>query len=131
MSDIDRKAHWQHVYATKTEKEVSWFQESPTPSLDLIIDAGLSTDAAIVDVGGGTSRLVDSLIQAGFRQITVLDISANALEKTKKRLGRSGDAVAWITADITRWKPNVTYDLWHDRANFSFFDRIHRPRSIR
>lgn len=120
LTNTDRHAHWQNVYATKAEKEVSWFQENPAPSLDLIAATGISTEAAIIDVGGGASRLVDRLIEKGFRRLAVLDLSRNSLEAAKKRLGRPGEAVDWIEADVTRWKPSTTYDLWHDRAAFHF-----------
>jgi SAM-dependent methyltransferase len=120
MSNTDRQAHWQNVYATKSEKEVSWFQEKPAPSLDLIAATGISGDAAIIDVGGGASRLVDSLLDKGFRRVTILDLSATALDEAKGRLGRRADGVDWIAADITIWEPSRTYDLWHDRAAFHF-----------
>jgi trans-aconitate methyltransferase len=120
MNDVDRQAHWQKVYATKAEKEVSWFQENPTPSLDMIAATGVPTDADIIDVGGGASRLVDSLLDKGFSRLAILDLSAKALEATKKRLGRRGDGVDWIVADVATWKPSGTYDLWHDRAAFHF-----------
>lgn len=120
MNKTDRQAHWQNVYATKAEKEVSWFQENPAPSLDLIAATGISTEAAIIDVGGGASRLVDGLLEKGFQRIAILDLSAKALEETKNRLGRRSDEVDWIVADVTTWEPSETYDLWHDRAAFHF-----------
>ena len=120
MTATDREAHWQNVYATKSEKEVSWFQENPAPSLELIAATGLSHDAAIIDVGGGTSRLVDGLLDQGFRRLTILDLSANALAGAKKRLGPRAEGIDWIAADVTAWEPSTTYDLWHDRAAFHF-----------
>lgn len=120
MNSTDRQAHWQNVYATKAEKEVSWYQENPAPSLDLIAATGISTDAAIIDVGGGASRLVDSLLKKGFSRVAMLDLSGKALEEARKRLGRRGDEVEWIVADVTSWRPSSTYDLWHDRAAFHF-----------
>jgi trans-aconitate methyltransferase len=120
VNQTERQAHWQNVYATKAEKEVSWFQENPAPSLDLIAATGISSDEAIIDVGGGASRLVDSLLERGFRRVAILDLSAKALEATKKRLGGRGDGVDWIVADVTTWEPSSTYDLWHDRAAFHF-----------
>ena len=120
VNEADRRAHWQNVYETKAENEVSWYQESPIPSLDLIAATGLPGDAAIIDVGAGASRLVDSLLEKGFRQIAILDLSAKALEQTKKRLGRRADGIDWIAADITTWEPSRTYDLWHDRAALHF-----------
>jgi SAM-dependent methyltransferase len=119
VSSTDREMHWQNVYATKAANEVSWYQENPTPSLDLIAATGIAADAAIIDVGGGASRLVDALLDRGFHHITILDLSARALEEAKKRLGpRAG--VNWIAADVTTWEPPQSYDLWHDRAAFHF-----------
>ncbi|SDI93754.1 Methyltransferase domain-containing protein [Bradyrhizobium sp. Rc2d] len=116
----DRSAHWDNVYATKGEAEVSWFQSSPTTSLDMIRAANPDHGAAIIDIGGGASRLVDALLQDGYRDIAVLDLSANALDVAKKRLGAAASAVDWIVADATTWRPAKTYDLWHDRAAFHF-----------
>ncbi|SDN72181.1 trans-aconitate 2-methyltransferase [Afipia sp. GAS231] len=120
MTETDRETHWQNVYATKSEKEVSWFQENPAPSLELIAATGLSHEAAIIDVGGGTSRLADNLLDQGFRRLTILDLSANALAEAKKRLGPRTEGIDWIAADVTTWEPSTTYDLWHDRAAFHF-----------
>jgi SAM-dependent methyltransferase len=120
MSDVSRKVHWENVYSTKGEKEVSWFQENPAPSLELIVLAGLSADAAIIDIGGGASRLVDVLVERKIGQITVLDLSATALDAAKERLGDRGAGVKWVVADVTTWEPSQTYDLWHDRAAFHF-----------
>jgi len=120
MSDVGRKAHWENVYTTKSEKEVSWFQENPAPSLELIALAGLHADARIIDIGGGASRLVDALVGQKIGQVTVLDLSAAALDAAKKRLGDRGAAVEWVIADATTWEPSQAYDLWYDRATFHF-----------
>jgi SAM-dependent methyltransferase len=120
MSDISRRTHWENVYTTKGEREVSWFQENPAPSLELMALAGVSADASIIDIGGGASRLVDALVDRNVRQITVLDLSAAALDAAKERLGDRGAGVEWVAADITTWEPSQTYDLWHDRAAFHF-----------
>ena len=120
MSDVSRKAHWENVYATKGEREVSWYQESPAPSLELIALAGLSDDASIIDIGGGASRLVDALVDRNVRRITVLDLSAAALDAARQRLGNRAAGVEWVVADVTIWEPFETYDLWHDRAAFHF-----------
>jgi SAM-dependent methyltransferase len=120
MNNTDRRDHWQNVYATKAEKEVSWFQEDPAPSLDLIAATGIRSDADIIDVGGGASRLVDNLLERGYQRVAILDLSANALEGAKKRLGRRAEGIDWIAADVTSWEPSSTYDLWHDRAAFHF-----------
>jgi SAM-dependent methyltransferase len=119
LSDSSRKAHWENVYTTKGESEVSWFQDNPAPSLDLIDLAQPTSETAIVDIGGGASRLVDSLVARGFRDITVLDLSEAALSAARRRLGGDG-RVQWIVADVTRWRPTRTYDIWHDRAAFHF-----------
>jgi SAM-dependent methyltransferase len=120
MTDANRQAHWENVYTTKGEKEVSWFQENPAPSLELIALTRLPEDAAIIDIGGGTSRLVDDLRARRFHRLTVLDLSGAALAAAKERLGKSGAEVQWVIADVTKWEPEQTYDLWHDRAAFHF-----------
>jgi trans-aconitate methyltransferase len=120
MPDIDRRAHWDNVYATKDERSVSWFQENPAISLDLIHAAGAARSAAICDIGGGASRLVDALVGEGFQDITVLDISAKALAIARARLACAGERVRWIAADVTTWRPERPFDLWHDRAVFHF-----------
>lgn len=117
---IDRTAHWQAVYTSKAENEVSWFQQNPATSLRLIADAKPSADSSIIDIGGGASRLVDALRAQGFRSLAVLDISAAALAAAKARLGAASAAVDWIVADVTRWQPARSYDIWHDRAAFHF-----------
>ncbi len=116
----ERQEHWQGVYETRAEDEVSWFQESPLPSLDLVALAGAGPETAIVDIGGGASRLVDALVARGHRDVTVLDLSPAALEAAKARLGAAGTSVTWIAADVTEWRPARTFDLWHDRAAFHF-----------
>src|SRR5260370_27810641 len=103
MSEVGRKAHWENVYTSKGEKEVSWFQEYPAPSLELIALAGLSADAAIIDIGGGASRLVDCLAAQKFERLTVLDLSSAALDAAKKRLGDKGAEIEWVVADVTTW----------------------------
>jgi ubiquinone/menaquinone biosynthesis C-methylase UbiE len=120
VSDVSRKAHWENLYTTKGEKEVSWFQENPAPSLELIGLAGVAANASIIDVGGGASRLIDSLVERKMGQMTVLDLSSAALEAARERLGEAGAGVEWIVADVTTWEPAKTYDLWHDRAAFHF-----------
>ncbi len=120
MNSASRSAHWETVYTTKGENEVSWFQENPAPSLELIAMARLNPEAAIIDVGGGASRLVDGLLARGFQNITVLDLSEAALLVAKARLGDQAKRVQWVVADVTTWEPPRTYDLWHDRAAFHF-----------
>ena len=120
MTDANRKAHWETVYTTKGENEVSWFQESPEASLELIDLAHPTPASTIVDIGGGASRLVDSLIAQGLNHVTVLDLSEAALEAAKARLGERASLVQWIVADVTKWYPTQIYDIWHDRAAFHF-----------
>ena len=114
------QAHWDRIYETKAGNELSWFQEHPAISLDLIRATGAKPGAAIIDIGGGESRLVDALLDEGFHPLTILDLSEGALAAAKARLGPRSAKVAWITADVTAWEPSETYDLWHDRAAFHF-----------
>lgn len=116
----DKKAHWEHIYDVKTPQEVSWTQEKPETSLNFIQSFSVDKTAKIIDVGGGESKLVDFLLEEGYENISVLDISANALEKAKKRLGDRAKKVNWIVADITEFEPTEQYDVWHDRAVFHF-----------
>ena len=120
MDNIDRKNHWETVYETKNPDQVSWTQEVPQTSLDFISSFELSKDASIIDVGGGDSKLVDYLLEKGFKNITVLDISEKALEKAKNRLGSKAQKVKWIASYVTEFEPTITYDVWHDRATFHF-----------
>jgi SAM-dependent methyltransferase len=120
MQSESRQAHWQNVYIKKGENEVSWFQENPAPSLELIAQVGATPTSAILDIGGGASRLVDHLIDRGFQDVTVLDLSEAALESAKARLGALAAKVHWIVADATGWEPQNAYDIWHARAAFHF-----------
>ena len=117
---LDRKTHWEGIYVRKDEDEVSWYQAHPTTSLQLLSNTGLGRDAAIIDAGGGASRLVDHLLDAGYTDITVLDIAEAALEKARARLGERARQVRWIVADLLTWQPERRYDIWHDRAVFHF-----------
>ena len=114
------KKHWETVYKTKDPNQVSWTQDVPKTSLDFIHSFGLKKTAKIIDIGGGDSKLVDYLIEEGFENITVLDISAQALDKAKKRLGNKAEKINWVVSDITEYKPKQTFDIWHDRATFHF-----------
>jgi SAM-dependent methyltransferase len=120
METVSRQSHWENVYTTKGENEVSWYQQSPAPSFELIMQAGATHASAIIDIGGGASRLVDHLVDQGFEDITVLDLSAAALEAARRRLESRADRVRWIVADATAWEPVKAYDIWHDRAAFHF-----------
>jgi SAM-dependent methyltransferase len=120
MENFDRKKHWENIYCTKEQKEVSWYQETPVTSLNLIEESGISRTAKIIDVGGGDSFLVDALLELGFTDITVVDISEAALKKAQQRLGEKSKGVKWIVADAADFSPPEKYDLWHDRAAFHF-----------
>lgn len=125
MESGSRQAHWETVYTTKGEQKVSWFQETPVTSLELLAGVGATPSTRIIDIGGGASRLVDSLLERGFRAITVLDLSTAALETAKARLGAQAARVRWIVADATVWEPTESYDIWHDRAAFHFLTEAH------
>jgi trans-aconitate methyltransferase len=114
------QAHWDHIYETKAGNELSWFREHPAISFDLIRATGVKPGAAIIDIGGGESLLVDALLDKGFHALAVLDLSKSALAAAKSRLGSRSAKVTWITADVTTWEPSESYDLWHDRAAFHF-----------
>ena len=117
---VNFKSHWENVYQLKNENEVSWYQEVPSKSLDLINSLNLTTESKIIDVGAGESRLVDNLLRLGFKNITVLDISSKSIEKTKQRLGEKSKLVKWVVSDIVDYIPDESFDLWHDRAAFHF-----------
>lgn len=116
--------YWDEVYKKKSEQEVSWFQEVPTTSLKMIDELHLTNDTQIIDIGGGDSRLVDHLIIRGFSNISILDISSEALEKAKKRLHKSTTEIDFIAIDVTLFKPTKKYMLWHDRATFHFLTQL-------
>lgn len=118
--ETDRKNHWETVYGTKLRNEVSWTQEKPKTSLDFFRETNFEKSAKIIDIGGGDSKLVDFLLEEGYENISVLDISAKGLERAKKRLGKNAEKVNWIVSDITEFIPETTYDIWHDRATFHF-----------
>jgi trans-aconitate methyltransferase len=120
--------HWDTVYKTKSPDQVSWTQDIPLTSLDFIHSFNLPKTAKIVDIGGGDSKLVDYLIAEGFTDITVLDISTEALEKVKKRLGKNATKVKWIVSDVNEFHPETSFDIWHDRATFHF---LTTPKQIK
>ena len=120
MTEFDRRAHWQDVYSSKDETEVSWFEQSPAISLDLIRRSGAQSGTSIIDIGGGASRLVDALLEHGYQTVSVLDISEQALSVARARLRTRASQIRWIEADVTRWEPEQKYGLWHDRAAFHF-----------
>ncbi|ARD70040.1 trans-aconitate 2-methyltransferase (plasmid) [Aminobacter sp. MSH1] len=115
----DRRSHWEDVYTSKGESEVSWFEDSPETSLDLLRRAGLQPADAVIDIGGGASRLVDVLVEREQAHVSVLDLSQAALDVARARLGESAQ-VEWIVSDVTAFEPERMYDFWHDRAAFHF-----------
>ena len=129
----DQREHWEKVYQTKQPDAVSWFQEHATRSLELIRSVGAPLTANVIDVGGGASTLVDDLLSSGFKNVSVLDLSASALKVARKRLGAAGDGVTWIAGDIcTVDLPVQAFDIWHDRAVFHFLtDPVDRAAYVR
>ncbi len=120
MENQERKEHWENIYQTKELTDVSWYQPVPETSLAMIKKLQVSKDSRMIDVGGGDSFLAEFLLNLGYTNITVLDISANAIEKAKKRMGENARKITWIVSDITQFSPTEKYDLWHDRAAFHF-----------
>jgi len=121
MKNMENKTHWETVYETKASTEVSWFQEHPELSLEFIERTNVAKSSQIIDVGGGASTLVDDLLERNYQNITVLDISAAALQVAQERLGSQSKMVTWLEADITQVQlPYSFYDVWHDRAVFHF-----------
>lgn len=114
-----RSEHWDKVYLARDEVDLTWYEAEPGLSYELVRSHTRPGDA-VIDVGGGTSRLVDALIVDGYDDVTVLDVSEAALATAKERLGPRAERVTWVAADITAWRPPRSYDLWHDRAVFHF-----------
>lgn len=132
MQEFDRKAHWENVYSQRRPEETSWHQAVPGASLELVANSGVKRDQPVIDVGGGASPLVDHLLALGFADLTVLDLSARALEQARARLGEAASRVRWIEADITDFSPARQYRLWHDRAVFHFLiDPVDRRRYVK
>ena len=117
---MDKKQHWENIYQTKELNEVSWYQPKPATSLNFFEELTIPKNAKIIDIGGGDSFLVDHLIDLGYSEITVLDISEAAIQKAKNRLGNKAEKVTWIVSDIVEFQPTEKYDVWHDRAAFHF-----------
>lgn len=114
------KKHWDGIYSQKAESQLSWHQDNPAISLELAEFAGVTSTSSVIDIGGGTSRFIDCLIERGLRDLSVLDLSQVALDVARQRLGKRGEMVNWIVSDITVWSPTSDYDLWHDRAVLHF-----------
>jgi len=126
---MGRKTHWERVYQSNADHEVSWYQPRPETSLKLIERCEPAPSARVIDVGGGTSRLVDCLLDAGYGHVGVLDVSELALERTAERLGDRAASVQWIASDATEYQPTLSWNLWHDRAVFHFLtDEVDRER---
>jgi len=126
-----RKSHWEHVYTTRDSVNVSWYQPVPTKSLELIRSTDVSLQAPILDVGGGASTLVDNLLDAGYQDISVLDIASSAFTQARDRLGTAATQVNWIESDVTEFEPTRPYSVWHDRAVFHFLtDAAERERYL-
>ena len=130
MKLINRKTHWENIYSTKNFNEVNWYQPVPETSLDFIKKLNLNKDANIIDIGGGDSFLVDNLLQLGYSNITVLDISEKAIDRAKERLGKEAKKVNWIVSDVNDFEPTDTYDLGHDRAAFHFLTGLKETQHI-
>jgi SAM-dependent methyltransferase len=115
-----RAEHWDHAYAAATASCRSWYQAEPSLSLRLIAATGFGPDARVIDVGGGTSCLVDRLLARGYAHIGVLDVSRAAIDEARVRLGADAGRVEWFGTDVTRFEPPHQWDIWHDRATFHF-----------
>lgn len=115
-----KKQHWENVFATKQETEVSWYQQKPETSINFFIENNIPKEAKIIDIGGGDSYLIDNLLEMGYTNLFLLDISANAIERIKNRLGAKSEKVTFIVSDVLDFQPETTFDVWHDRASFHF-----------
>ena len=118
--ETEKKHHWENIFQNKTPEEVSWTETFPKVSINMIQALNLDKTAPIIDVGGGDSLLADALLELGYSDISVLDISGKALERAKKRIGSRASEIQWIESDIIKFKPLKKYSLWHDRASFHF-----------
>src|SRR5688572_1027200 len=125
MHTFDRHEHWENIYKSKQANEVGWYQPVPLTSLQLLEQFNIPRTAKIIDVGGGDSFFVDHLLDLGYQDITVLDISETAIMRAKERLGKTAEKVKWIVADAAEYKTDEKYDFWHDRAAFHFLTRDH------
>ena len=123
MEEFDRKNHWEQIYQSKKPDEVSWYQPMPVTSLSFFDQYNVPKEAKIIDIGGGDSYLVDHLLNRGYKDITVLDISESSLERAKSRLGDRSGLVKWIVEDAATFEPTERYDFWHDRAAFHFLTK--------
>ncbi|MBA3665056.1 MAG: class I SAM-dependent methyltransferase [Bacteroidetes bacterium] len=120
MDALNKREHWENIYTTRKPTDVSWFQVYPKSSMKFIELFNLPMDAGIIDIGGGDSNFVDALLEKGYTDITVLDISAKSIERARTRLGEKASLVNWIVSDVTDFTPARRYNFWHDRAAFHF-----------
>jgi 2-polyprenyl-3-methyl-5-hydroxy-6-metoxy-1,4-benzoquinol methylase len=128
---VSTAEHWDEVYASRAVDEVSWFQRDPAPSIRLVEHAAPDRTAAIADVGCGTSSLVDRLLDDGYADVTLVDVSVRALETVRTRLGARASKVAFVRSDVLEWAPSRIFDVWHDRAVFHFLsDESERERYV-
>jgi trans-aconitate methyltransferase len=128
---VERKEHWNEVYQTKASGAVSWFQAAPQSSLAALNQLEVASTGSLIDVGGGTSTLVDTLLNRGWSDLTVLDISQAAIDAARSRLGSDAERVRWEVVDIMDWKPSRSFDVWHDRAVFHFLMEEHQRQAYR
>lgn len=117
---MEKKEHWEAVFAVKKETEVSWYQEYPQTSVRFVKELNLPLNAKIIDIGGGDSYFIDALLDLGYTNLTLLDISEKAIERIKTRLGTKAEKVHFIVSDVLDFNTTETYDFWHDRASFHF-----------
>ncbi len=124
MDGRSTKQYWEQIYQTKdTVREVSWYQDTPKTSINLILSTGIGKNGSIIDVGGGDSKLVDKLLELNFKNILVLDISAKSLQNAKARLRDKAKAITWIESDVLEFETDTRFDVWHDRATFHFLTK--------
>ena len=121
--EINKKQHWENVFATKSETEVSWYQEKPETSLQFFERNNIPKNANILEIGGGDSYLIDNLLEQGYGSLTLLDISENAIERIKKRLGEKAEKVNFVVSDILDFSSIEKFDVIHDRASFHFLTK--------
>jgi len=128
---MDRKTHWDQIYSAQSNADLSWYQETPVCSLAMIKDTKIGYDCPIIDVGGGTSSLVERLLDEGYQDLTVLDISGTATKQSRQRLGARASLIEWIEQDVTHFSAQRSYGLWHDRAVFHFLIRAEDRKRYR
>ena len=129
MNSFYRKEHWENIYQNKNTNQLTWYQPKPIASLTFVKQFNLPKTAKIIDIGGGDSFFVDYMLNLGYQNITVLDISEQAIERAKKRLGDKAETVKWVIVDVIDFCPTTKYDLWHDRATFHFFTDKHEIKN--